>query len=239
MVNLYSIGALAKHALMHIAFEGKQSPLFPYPVIRGHFPAAPEVAARPLLAARLVEAATPPATGCVGMARRDGELSPADNTRSGIDPIGTVSTIHIALIRAIYLLRLVQWNIKRLLACGANLVHSVSGPVRWYALLALVPWRRVADFAALSRTVYLALVSEIGGPAVLASACNLLHIKPRFMASQYIIPQNRQHVAIAQARMAFWRALRYRLLDPSSSLDIDLDQVAPGQPTLWDYDDAA
>lgn len=121
MVNLYSIGALAKHALMHIAFEGKQSPLFPYPVIRGHFPAAPEVAARPLLAARLVEAATPPATGCVGMARRDGELSPADNTRSGIDPIGTVSTIHIALIRAIYLLRLVQWNIKRLLACGATL----------------------------------------------------------------------------------------------------------------------
>lgn len=47
-----------------------------------------------------------------------------------------------------------------------------------------------------------------------------------------------QHVAIATARMAFWRALRYRLLDPEADLSIDLDQSAPDQRSLWDVEAA-
>lgn len=41
------------------------------------------------------------------------------------------------------------------------------------------------------------------------------------------------HVAIANARMAFWRALRYRLLDPSASLDIAVKDHAEEQMTLF------
>ncbi len=41
-----------------------------------------------------------------------------------------------------------------------------------------------------------------------------------------------QHVAIAQARRAFWRALRYRLLDPSADLSVSFDQT--DRPTLFD-----